>query len=88
VIVGFIPDVSGQGHSDVQAFTVDGMPSGPPMNGPFVEPLGVSCDSHGRVYVADATGLHVEDLGAAHDAAPLASFPGLRPPLYGVLAAE
>jgi hypothetical protein len=88
VVVGFIADTSGLGHADVQAFTVDGMPSGAPLKGSFVKPYGVSCDSHGRVYVADRTGLHVEDLGAANDAGPVGPFPGLRPPIYGVLAAE
>jgi hypothetical protein len=88
VVVGFIADQSGLGHADVQVFTTDGMPIGPPLKGPFSAPYGVSCDSHGRVYVADSRGLYVADLASTDDAGPMVSFPGLRPPLYGVLAAE
>jgi DNA-binding beta-propeller fold protein YncE len=88
VVVGFLDDGSHQGTPAVQAYTTDGTPSGGPFKGPFLGPYGLSCDSRGRVYIADASGLQIVDLGGAADAASAASFSGLTPPIYGVLAAQ
>ena len=88
VVVGFLDDGSHLGTPAVQAYTTDGLPSGAPFEGPFLGPNGLSCDSHGRVYIADTSGLEIVDLRAAADAAGPAAFSGLTPPLYGVLAAQ
>jgi hypothetical protein len=88
VVVGFLDDGSHLGTPAVQAYTTDGVPSGAPFAGPFAGPNGLSCDSHGRVYIADVGGLQIVDLGAATDAAAPSAFSGLTPPLYGVLAAQ
>jgi DNA-binding beta-propeller fold protein YncE len=88
VVVGFIDDGSHDGTPAVQAYTTDGTPSGPPFKGPFLGPYGLSCDSRGRVYIADVSGLQIVELGGAADAAASGAFAGLTPPLYGVLAAE
>jgi DNA-binding beta-propeller fold protein YncE len=87
VVVGFVDDGSQQGKAAVQAYTADGTPRGSPFAGHFTGPYGLSCDSRGRVYVADASGLWIVDLDGA-DAASPATFPGLTPPIFGVLAAD
>ena len=89
VVVGFIDDGSGFGTGAVQAYSTDGIPRGGPLAGPFLKPYALSCDSHGRVYVADSTGLYAVDLsGGGRDAGLPGPFAGLTPPIYGVLAGD
>jgi hypothetical protein len=74
VVVGFLDDGSHLGTPAVQAYTTDGVPIGAPFEGPFLGPNGPSCDSHGRVYIADVSGLEIVELGATADAAAPAAF--------------
>jgi hypothetical protein len=91
VVVGFVSDGSGLGAAAVQPYSVDGARHGAPLPAPFTKPVGVSCNSRGRVYVADVSGLYSFDLGPessdAGDAGPHAVLDwGLKPPILGVLA--
>jgi hypothetical protein len=92
VIVGFIDDGSGLGSGVVQAYTAVGTKYGAPLPGPFTKPLGLSCTSHGRVYVADASGFYwVDWVGGAFEATDggiHTAFGGLTPPVLGVFAAN
>jgi hypothetical protein len=92
VIVGFIDDGSGLGSGVVQAYAVDGTKYGAPLPGPFTNPLGLSCTSTGRVYVADASGFYwVDWVGGvfeASDGGIAGAFGGLTPPILGVFAAN
>jgi hypothetical protein len=88
VVVGFLGDTTNLGTPAVQVYTTDGMPSGAPLEQPSTGPISVSCDSRGRIFVGDQTGLHVFDRsGAALDAGS-GGFPGITPPIYGVVAAD
>jgi hypothetical protein len=62
VVVGFIDDNSHQGTGAVQAYTIDGAPHGRPIAGSLSRPYALSCDSKGRVYIADMTGLYSVDI--------------------------
>jgi hypothetical protein len=87
VVVGFIDDGSGLGTGAVQAYTIDGAPHG--ASYAFAKPNALSCNSSGRVYVADHAGLFSIDI---RDGTPGTSlpgpFPGLTPPVYGVVAGD
>jgi hypothetical protein len=87
VIVGFLSDNTKLGTPAVQAYTIDGAPKGPAVAGTFTGPYGLSCDSRGRLFVADGSGLQIVDLGA-EDAGPMGGFAGLKAPILGVLAAD
>jgi hypothetical protein len=89
VVVGFIDDQSGQGVGAVQIYSTDGIAFGSALGGAYQKPYALSCDSHGRVYIADLTGLYSIDVsGCGRDAGAATPFAGLTPPIYGVVVAE
>ena len=85
VVVGFIDDGSGQGTGAVQSYSTAGAPIGSPFAGPIVKPYGLSCDSEGNVYIADASGLYRGSIGGANLGLP-GPFAGITAPVYGVVA--
>jgi hypothetical protein len=88
VVAGFVDDGSQLGTAAVQAYTVDGAKHGAPLPGDFTKPLGLSCDSSGRVFIADGSGLGAVDLAGGTAIAiemPAGAFGGLTAPILGVL---
>ena len=88
VVVGFIDDGTHQATGAVQAYDTGGAAIGGPFAGSLTKPYAVSCDSHGYVYIADASGLFRDD--ASGNAVPLSGDIATLPkaPIYGVFAGD
>jgi hypothetical protein len=84
VIVGFLDDGTPGATGAIQSYSTAGAPIGSPFAGPITRPYGLSCDSAGRVYIADQTGLYRADTSGRNVGLP-GPFTGLTPPVYGVL---
>jgi DNA-binding beta-propeller fold protein YncE len=86
VVVGFIDDDSGLGKGGaVQAYSIEGVRHGASYS--FTKPYSLSCNSSGLVYVADQAGLFIIDIPRGTKVVS-GAFPGLTPPIYGVVAGD